>query len=283
MKIEKIATQPVVVLNPADTLNRAIQQMWRLNIEHLPVVQNGQPVGMVSERDLLSHACGDNYAAHELTHKHLKHVLGTSRVDDIMSSPVVSLSPDDSIENAAHLMLSEEIDAVPLTARDSIVGIVTQTDILKCYLDNQSFLLLEQLSKESVVDFMHAHVFSVRSDDLKPTVIRLMRDKRIRHVPVLNGEGVLVGVIAESDVILGQRLDRSAGRLSVNILAAVNHSRVADIMNAPVVLDVSSSLRDAAREMVTHRIGCVPIMKDKELVGILTNTDLVRAFVHAVA
>jgi len=282
MKLSRIATKPVVALNPADTLNHAIQQMWRLDIEHLPVVESGRPVGIVSERDLLSHASGDSYAAHELTHKHLKTVLGSSRVDDIMSSPVISLSPDDPAQDAAHLMLSEEIDAVPLVARDSIVGIVTQTDILKCYVEQPTLPPLEQLSTEAVVDFMHAHVFSVGTEDLKPTVIRLMRDKRIRHVPVLDGVGTLVGIVAESDVLLGRKLDRSEGSLSMSALSEVNHSRVADIMSAPIVLASSATLRDAARTMIVERIGCVPITEDKQLVGIVTNTDLIRAFVHAV-
>ena len=93
MRLEKIASCPVAIAIPGDTLNMAIQRMWQSDYEHLPVVANGKLVGMLSERAVLLHAYGDEYAAHELAHVDLRKVTGSSRVDDVMSRPVFSLSP----------------------------------------------------------------------------------------------------------------------------------------------------------------------------------------------
>lgn len=279
MKLERLARRPVLALNPGDTLNHAMQQMWRMNIQHLPVVRHGRPIGMVSERDLLYHVCGDSYAAHELSQKHIKHLLGTSRVDDVMSTPLISLSPEDSIHDAVRMMLREGIGAVPLVTRDSIVGIVTETDILKCFLEEHSSLLCGELPKSGIVDYMSAHVFTVAPSDLKPAVIRLMRDKQVQSVPVVNDNGELLGIITEAGVLIGRKHGESDGGAAEN---ADIHVEARDIMNeSPATLALSSCVRDAARLMVASNTDYALVADDGKLVGILTSTDLVRAFVQA--
>jgi len=279
MKLERFARRPVVALNPGDTLNHAMQQMWRMSIQHLPVVRHGRPVGMVSERDLLYHVCGDSYAVHELSHRHLKHMLGTSRVDDVMSTPLISLSPEDSVHDAVRLMLREGIGAVPLVTRDSIVGIVTETDILKCFLEEHSLLLCDELPKSGIVDYMSAHVFTVTPTDLKPAVIRLMRDKQVSSVPVVSDDGALLGIITEAGVLIGRKHDEGE---TVAGETADAHVEARDIMNeSPATLTLDSRVKDAARLMVANSSDYALVAEDGKLVGILTSTDLVRAFVQA--
>lgn len=288
MKLSKVASSPVAVLNPSDTLNKAMQQMWRLNCEHLPVVKNSEVIGLLAERDLFLHANGDRYAAHELAHTDIKHVLGSSRVDDIMSAPARTLSPDDSVETAARLLLSEEIHAIPLVNNGSLVGIVTDTDLLKCYFDDRH-LMPGDFANGQVTDYMSSHVFSVRPSDLKPKVIRLMRDKQIRHIPVVDENDAVVGIVSDSDLLLGRKIDRWEGRLSLDNVPTDSSSLIADLMTAhPEVLNSASTLRDVARIMVQKNIGCVPIVigekvtgAGEKLAGIVTSTDLIRTLAHA--
>lgn len=282
MRLERIATKPVSVVNPGDTLNMAIQRMWRRGFEHLPVVDDGKIVGMVAERDLLIHAHGDSYAAHELTHTDLKHVSGTSRVDCVMTSPALTLSQDDPVEAAARAMLNHEIHAVPLAKHGALFGIVTETDLLKCFLDEKSLVISQPVANASVAEHMAAHVFSVQLSAMKPTVVRLMRDKKIGHVPVVDDNQVLIGIVSERDMLLGCKIDRSAASLSYLESRSSHQSEVAELMsNDPVSVSPSCTLRSAAKTMVSNKIGCVPVVKDEELVGIVTSTDLVRILLQA--
>lgn len=283
MRLAKIATRPVAIANPGDTLNMAIQRMWQRKCEHLPVTKNGRLVGMLSERAVLLHAYGDDYAAHELVHVDTKKVIGSSRVDDIMSSPVLSLSPDDQIEAAASLLLGHSIHAVPLTQHDSIFGIVTETDLLKCFLQDDPLSLSTRVVNSPVAEIMSTNVHSVRKDDLKPEVVRLMRDKNIRHVSVIDDKRRLLGIISETDVLFGSKIKRGNGfLLQRHVAKSGPPSGVADLMTTEVLkADLGSSIQDVARLMVESKVSSIPIVSDERLVGIATSTDLLRTLAHA--
>lgn len=282
MKLDKLATRPVSIANPGDTLNMAIQSMWQRECEHLPVATNGKLVGMLSERDVLIHAYGDSYAAHELVHVDLKQVFGSTRVDDVMSSPVRSLSPEQSVEDAVRLMLQEGFHALPLVKLDSIIGIVTETDLLKCFLAEDPIAVGEQLVNARVADHMTSHVFSVRDTDLRPTVVRLMRDKSIRHIPVVDDDQNLVGILSERDVLYGRKFEKGIGYILRRSTEESTSSGVAELMTTePIAIGLEHKLRDAAKTMINQKISCIPVVEDRSLVGIITSTDLLRALLHA--
>ena len=176
VKLEDLANG-AVVLNASDTLNTAIQHMWRLTIRHLPVLRQGVPIGMVSERDVLLHVCGDEDSTGRLASEGSKRLVGAARIDSVMTSPVVVLSPDDPVEKAARLMLNKRIGAIPIAGGNTVFGIVTETDILKCLTDESRVDSVAGLGAGRVVDHMSAHVFSVGPKDTTLAAIRLMRDQ----------------------------------------------------------------------------------------------------------
>ena len=284
MKLDQIASKPVSIANPGDTLNMAIQRMHLGECEHLPVVSDGRLVGMISERDVLIHAYGDGYAAHELAHVDPKKVLGSSRVDAIMSSPVHSLSPGEPVEAAARLMLHKRIHAIPLAKHDFLFGIVTESDLLRCFFGYQASVVSEELANSNVSQHMATHVFSVGKDDLKPTVVRLMRDKGIRHVPVVDDDRGLVGILSESDVLFGSRIDRGYTYVVPRKPEQPHQFAVTDLMSTELVaITCSHTMREAAKVMVDTKISCVPILADGSLAGIITSTDLLRGLTFAFA
>jgi acetoin utilization protein AcuB len=108
----------------------------------------------------------------------------------------------------------------------------------------------------------------------------VMRRKVIRHLLVTEGER-LVGIITDRDIRLN--LPSPATSLSVweiNYLLA--KLTVGDVMTKAVItVEPERPIEDAARLILEHRIGALPVMEDGRLVGILTETDLLRAFVHS--
>ena len=282
MNLEKLAGHGVVVLNVEDTLNHAIQCMWKMNARHLPVVRGGAPAGMVSERDVLHHVCSaEQHDALPQTRKHIEKLLAAARVDTVMTSPLVVLSPDDPAEEGARLMLHEHISCVPLTLGNAIVGIVTETDFLRCFTEDQWLVPGPTYRKSSIIDHMSNHVFHVDPDDATLSAIRLMRDKQIHHLPVVKDDS-LVGIVSDRDVLRGGPPIEGKRPASVSALRVEHHVDVHHIMSTHVeVLGLSATLEDAACMMVKHTIGAVPIIEKDKLVGIITETDLLRSFVQA--
>jgi acetoin utilization protein AcuB len=111
----------------------------------------------------------------------------------------------------------------------------------------------------------------------------LMVRKRIRHLPVTGPGGVLVGILTDRDIRLA--LPSRATSLSVR---EINHLltrlTVEEVMTRSVItIGPDRAARDGAQLMLEHRIGALPVLDDGHLIGIITETDIVRAFVDTTA
>jgi len=127
-----------------------------------------------------------------------------------------------------------------------------------------------------VRDLMTPGVFAVGVEDDLETVTNLMDDRNIRHAPVVDSAGNLVGLVTQRDLLrtgLGGRgqlppeAERQA-RLHVN----VGEIMIPDVVTARPDQDI----RDAARIMLDNKFGCLPVVENQRLVGIVTESDFVR-------
>jgi acetoin utilization protein AcuB len=108
--------------------------------------------------------------------------------------------------------------------------------------------------------------------------IKTMRQNRVRHLPVIKDDNLLVGIVTQTDLI--QASPSPATSLSVweiNFLLA--RMQVRDAMTKKViVVEEECPLEEAALVMAEHKIGCLPVVRGKRLVGIITETDLFNIF-----
>jgi acetoin utilization protein AcuB len=110
--------------------------------------------------------------------------------------------------------------------------------------------------------------------------LKLMREKKVRRLPVLNAKGNLVGIVAEKDILYAS--PSPATSLSIHeIHYLVSKLTVEEIMTKDVfTVTDDTPLEEAARIMADNRIGALPVMREGKLVGIVTETDIFKAFLR---
>jgi len=131
MRVKDLMSQPVVTIEPSDSCQEAVARMHRARVRHLPVVNREEDlVGVVTDRDL----------RHHLFSPHVFKQLGATSVDvllravpvsAIMSTDVVSVAADDDLAEAARTMLEDKVGSLPVVDRGRVVGILTETDMLR--------------------------------------------------------------------------------------------------------------------------------------------------------
>ena len=117
-------TREVAVLSPETTAAEALALCRERRIRHLPVLEVGRIVGIVSDRDLRS-------AAPALGDPGRAEALAKLRVSEVMAREVVSIRPDDPIEEAANAMRERKIGCLPVLEDDALVGIITSSDVME--------------------------------------------------------------------------------------------------------------------------------------------------------
>lgn len=130
----------------------------------------------------------------------------------------------------------------------------------------------------NVSDVMTLHPITVAPEATLAEAIALMREIGCHHLPVISAHKHLIGVLSAHDCeqALGESLEKSG--LVVNF-ALANATPVSMVMTpAPIIVEPHAPAYEAARLMLEHYIGCLPVMRGETLIGIVTRSDLLMAF-----
>jgi CBS domain-containing membrane protein len=130
--VREIMMGSPVTLKPDETLDLANDVISLGRIRHIPIIEDGRLVGVLSERDMMGAATTTIFG---LKRKSKSALLKSVLIKDVMKKKVVTVKPDTPIKDAAHLMKEKKIGCVPVVNEGSLVGLVTTTDILR-YVEN---------------------------------------------------------------------------------------------------------------------------------------------------
>lgn len=131
-----------------------------------------------------------------------------------------------------------------------------------------------------VKDLMTKKVITLSPDDKVDRLFFLFNFENIRHVPVVSAKGELVGIVSDRDLkkVLGapkKELERPDG----TTLTLSTRKVVTMMRRQPYQIEPEARAADAAAIMAKKRIGALPVVKKGKLVGIITSTDILKAFV----
>ena len=128
MQVQELMSTAVEVVERNDDLSRVDDLMRTHKLRHVPVVDNGDVVAIVSQRDLFKAMMSSTMGYGEKAQQAYLHSV---RVKEIMTYPVVTVAPDTPVGDAAQLMLEHGIGCLPVLEGSHLVGIVTKTDLLR--------------------------------------------------------------------------------------------------------------------------------------------------------
>jgi len=121
-----------------------------------------------------------------------------------------------------------------------------------------------------VSDYMSSAPVTVHKDDNYDIAFEIMEKKNMHHLPVVDGENKVVGIVTRRDLQLAARVFKEAP------------TEISDVMHTPVFTTTANAkLSSAVKLMHENRIGCLPVIgEDKHVMGMVTETDLFRALTN---
>jgi CBS domain-containing protein len=245
--VQDIMSKDIVTITPEASMAEAARIMGAKHVGSLIVEIEGKPEAIITERDLLSNVLAMGKDPE------------TVHVMDVMSSPLITVSPTATIKEAAQTMISQKGRLVVFRG-DELVGIVTAADLIQSLPESsETSLTIDRVMTKKVI--------MVPSNAIVNDVIKIMGEKRIGSVLVTK-QGKPFGIFTERD-LLTTFLTRGKSL----------ETRVGDAASFPLItIPLGTSIHQIALTMALKHIRRLPIIEGEEIVGIITARDLVDAY-----
>lgn len=263
---------------PSASIDRAITLMEEHAIHHLVVTEHDRVAGMLSDRDILV-STGWTLALERTgrTTNGQNDVWFPHRVEQIMSRSVHALSANDDVRDAALLMDGFRVGAVPIVSDERLVGIVTDSDLLRwldelALDDNAAGRFLEG----TVQTLMSSPPICAHPDTPLDDVVAMVRRFCVRHIPVSQND-TLIGIISDRDLRRLVGWSASADAARTGDPSAPVPATAGEIMHENVeTIEPGDTLRQALHRMRTLSIHSLPVVRNHRLVGMLTHADFIK-------
>lgn len=257
MQVQEIMTPSPVVVGGDTSIESALSIMDAHAIRHLPVVEGERLVGVVSNRDLLGVTPWKLPSPSHVGEPALR------LVEEVMQHDPVTVDPTDQLVSAAVEASTRAIGCLPVVQDGKLVGIVSEMDLIKTFAGSAAgtSAWVENPTVGSVATFPLA---SVSPGATRVELDRLMEQRGIRHVPILDGDR-LVGVVSDRDM----RRAAGAGMAPTTL--------VSEFMSGDVrTIHEDAPLAEAARTMSNVHISALIVTTESGDLGILTTTDVLE-------
>jgi len=154
-------TKTVVTIHPEDYLVDVRKSMQDLGVRHLPVLDGGKLVGIISLNTIRDAAPSK---ATDLSIHEIHYLLSKMKIREVMKKDVVTCGPDDHVEDIAKIMQSKRIGAIPVVDKGQLVGILTNDDMFRILMKmlgmdtpgRRITLEMERARGEKLVDIIQA-------------------------------------------------------------------------------------------------------------------------------
>lgn len=277
--VEEVMVRDVAYAELPGSRDEVLEILKTKHISGVPIVKNGELVGIVTRTDLLKNPEEEQIAI-------------------LMARNPITIEADRPIVEAARLILEKNIRRLPVVTDNSLVGLITIADIVGA--------IARMNINKPISEFIGNHVVSVWSETPLSVVGAIMELADVKAVPILDSNMTLVGVASDKDLISSSMIEdktemtnMSAGsdddawtwesmRDTMSLYYSVSKiqlpsSPVKDIIKLtgePETVVLSSQVSDSARKMRRNRIDQLPVITNtRKLLGLLRDKDLLKAII----
>ena len=249
------------VAPPDSTIVEAALRMREKSLGSLlvvPIDEEGRlsnRSGIVTETDLIRKVLATGLDA------------SLTRVDRIMTSPLLTITPDRPMLDASHLMETNHVRYLCVAVEENIIGVISVRDLVRYFVDSEGGPIrdLDNVYRPLSV-LMHTRMETIASERTVLEAAQTMAEKRIGSLLVLKA-GNIVGIVTETDLV----------RKVIAARLTTRSTSVGVVMNAPLIqIDINHTVRDASRLMAEKRIRHLAVSEDHKVVGLLSVRDLVK-------
>jgi CBS domain-containing protein len=268
MKIKELMKRSPTTIQVDDDLTTARDLMVWMGIRHLPVLDGGKLIGILSESDV---------AAFQARTGTSPRTMSGHPVEEAMHTPVETSTPEESVDEAAQRMAARRINCLPVVEGGDLVGLVTASDILA----NQVRLAPANEARPlgpMVAEAMTRDPQVVHAGDHLLDAAGRMQAMSVRHLTVTDGDGKVIGMLSDSDVRTAvgnpQRVvGGEAAEVQLELLL------VRDVMSSPAItVRPDERCADVARYFAGTNVGAMPVVDaDNRILGICSYIDILRA------
>lgn len=135
IKVREAMTPGVRSVSPTDSLREAAQAMREQDVGSLPVVEDGRVVGIITDRDIVVRAVAEGVDPR------------TATVGDVTSGDLVTVEPDEDLDDALKLMAQHRVRRLPVVKDGRLVGVVAQADVALEANDKDAGEMLAEISQ----------------------------------------------------------------------------------------------------------------------------------------
>ena len=253
--MDDIVTSDFPSLGPDDTVSDCLALMKRTGFQEIPVIDKGAYAGMMRYGSILRK----------------KSAGPDTKVKTLLSS-LPAIEPGTEITEIAELMVTNNCRQLAVVNGKKVTGIISRTALIQIAAG------LKSLKDIKVWEIMTTPVVYCNADDMLASAVETMREMDIRTLPVKDHAGKLCGVVGMKEVIDNgwKSGDKSAGigALSKNPANQIPVESVA--VTSVLTVDWEDNMEEAVDVMSSKKISTLPVTDGDELIGVLTEYDIIE-------
>lgn len=134
MQVAELMTKKLIAVHPMDSVEEAVRLLRKRGVRHLLVIDKDSLAGIISDRDIKRAMDPGKSRKRLMSMGGLFFLLEPILVEEIMTRDVTTIAPTATAEEAGKLMLQRKFGALPVVEKNKVVGIITETDLLRHYV-----------------------------------------------------------------------------------------------------------------------------------------------------
>ena len=259
MQIKNLMSEDLITIDKDQNLSDALKLLRKHNVSRLPVINNKELVGIISERDIADKLGSSKYESMPASRLHISSVM----VKDVFTVPQTM-----QLDEVAKLMLENGIGSVPVMDDDKMVGIVSKADFV-------TLAVGIAFDKITVKEIMTKDLVVVSPTERLVHARRQMKDSHVGRLPVVD-DGTLTGMVTSKDLM------RAFIDFRKKVPEKYQKSQIKDVLvenimsSNPVFTSKDATISEVAKIMMETGYNGLPVVEGGDVIGIITQTDILR-------